>query len=663
MPRPSKVARTKKTAAKKTGAKKAPARKAGGKARLPQVSLTKELSRELFAAARYLDTEAERRLQLIVPFDVVLQDPLVLKENPDLARDDEFDVKWEPGLIDGPTSARFAVVDYNGDTGQVLAPATWDADRRRFVKKGKVLTTSDLDDPQFHQVNVWAMLQHALAFFEGGFGLGRPIPWGFEGNRLNVVPHAGEGKNAFYDRKSKSLQFYYFGPQKKRVYTCLSADIVYHEFGHAVLDGVRPYFSESATVQAGAFHEFMGDLTAILLSLRNEKFRHVIAKQTKGDIGAAKNLTSIAEQFGRSTENREYLRTAVNSWKMRHMRGQTSVHKVSQVLTGAMFDILKALTGKYLTREQKRFAEGATRRKPSVKRVFWNAIQRMQRMAIQPLDLLPPVDVTFRDYALAVLRAQQLADPLDPHDYYGMMLGAFVKRGILSEEDRTELTDPQYLYQREKMKIFHDIDDISRSRAAAYRFLHDNREELYIPLGTDFVVADLYDANKYGRAGLRLPRQIVLEYVWREDVELEDARFGSLQGKVTTLLCGGTLVFDGKGNMLSWTRKPGTAMKEDEERLGWPKRRASKIKSAWYAELAEGEKRRQALLDDLAARVASGQVGQAVGGHKGLIGARMPPLTADSSGGTVEFRLSPHLKIAGDDPDEDSGGRQWQISY
>ncbi len=55
----------------------------------------------------------------------------------------------------------------------------------------------------------------------------------------------------------------------------------------------------------------------------------------------------------------------------------------------------------------------------------------MQNMAIQPLDLLPPVDVTFRDYALAVLRAEEIANPTDPDDYRGMMLDVFIKRGIL----------------------------------------------------------------------------------------------------------------------------------------------------------------------------------------------------------------------------------------
>ena len=117
--------------------------------------------------------------------------------------------------------------------------------RRSSASKGQTLDKSAVDTFQFHQVSVWALLQCALAFFEDPSALGRSIPWAFEGNRLIVVPHAGYGENAFYDRDSKSLQFYYFGSDGETVYTCLSTDIVNHEFGHAVLDGMRPLFNES----------------------------------------------------------------------------------------------------------------------------------------------------------------------------------------------------------------------------------------------------------------------------------------------------------------------------------------------------------------------------------------------------------------------------------
>ena len=169
---------------------------------------------------------------------------------------------------------------------------------------------------QFHQVSVWAVLQRALDFFENTDGLGRRITWGFEGNRLTVVPHAGYGQNAYYDRKSKSLQFYYFTSENRTVYTCLSTDIVNHEFGHAVLDGVRPYYEESTLVETGAFHEFMGDLTAILLSLRNRNFRERLTTGIKEEEKIEEVLGSIARQFGEAVEGTPYLRSALNEKKM-----------------------------------------------------------------------------------------------------------------------------------------------------------------------------------------------------------------------------------------------------------------------------------------------------------------------------------------------------------
>ena len=58
-------------------------------------------------------------------------------------------------------------------------------------------------------------------------------------------------------------------------------------------------------------------------------------------------------------------------------------------------------------------------------------------LAFQPLDLLPPCAVTFRDYALAVLRSEQVANPTDPSGYRALMLDCFIGRGVLTEADRS----------------------------------------------------------------------------------------------------------------------------------------------------------------------------------------------------------------------------------
>jgi hypothetical protein len=539
------VAPPKKAVAKKTTARKTNAKNA--------ITPPKAALLSLYAARRFLDASVQASVGLKIPFDVYFQDPSFAKNNPDLPEFDSSLVSWEPGLSDGPTSARFAVVDYNGDTGALVPPAKWQEETRQFVDaKGTVIDKNALRGGkhalQAHQVHAWAILQRALDFFESGFGLGRRISWGFEGNRLIVVPHAGYGQNAYYDRQSKSLQFYYFDSGPETIYTCLSTDIVNHEFAHGVLDGIRPYFIEAISPETAAFHEFMGDQTAILIAFRNNDFRNYLVKNSGGNLDTDTALSNLAEQFGNAVHGRPYLRTARNDKKMCDLKGEQRPHLLSEVLTGAMFDIIIRLSRYYIDV-----------RKRSVSQAFWDTIQRMQQMAIQPLDLLPPVDVTFKDYALAVLRMEQIANPSDPDDYRGMMMEVFLKRQILNEDEVKELKEPRQVFERLVLDVFHDVEQLSGSRAEAYRFLDDNRDRLFIPANADFIVSDLYVAQKLTRQARRLPKQIIVQYIWREDVELTGSRFGHFEGQSASLLCGGTLAFDHEGNVLAWSRKPGTA--------------------------------------------------------------------------------------------------------
>jgi hypothetical protein len=440
------------------------------------------------------------------------------------------------------------------------------------------------------------------------------------------------------------LQFYYYEAEGRPVYTCLSADIIHHEFGHAILDGIRPHFIESSSVQTAAFHEFLGDMTAILIILRNNKFRRNLAEQTGGDISEADQLAFIAEEFGRTVQDRPYLRSANNELTMDDIKDAHSPHEVSQVLTGAMFEILRRFSEHYLEERGRR-----------PKEAFYDAIARMQRTALQPLDLLPPVEVTFKDYALAVLRTEELSNPKDPHGYYGMMVDVFKKRKIISQQEADELMKNRYLYHRLQVSVFHDIGHISRSRAAAYRFLDDNRVDLFIPNNQDIIVADLYDANKNTRLRRRLPRQIILEYVWREDVSLDGPQFGSFNGQTTTMLCGGTLVFDERGNVLSWSRKPGTQLDEGK------KKKKAEIERA--EENERGKLRREALLQEIARQVGLGRIGLTQPSDKGVLGTRMHPISAQKVNGTIKMEISPHLSLSEDEREQLAGGRQWQKSF
>lgn len=549
------------------------------------------------------------------------------------------------------------MVDYDSTANKLHPAARWDAETRTFLSpRGTKVHAGNKNTPQFRQVSTWAIVQSTLEYFESAAGLGRRIMWGFEGNRLIVVPAAGYDENAYYDRRSKSLQFYYFDNDKgERVYTCLSSDIVNHEFGHALLDGIRPYFLEAVTPQTGAFHEFLGDLTAILMTLRNGSFRKVLAERTQGDL---KNkvesalLSAVAAEFGNATEGQPYLRSADNEFKLGDFLDETRPHKLSQVMTGAMFDIIVSLTAQYMKRE------GVTAAK-----AYAYTFHRMQVIAVQSLDLLPPVEVTFKDYALAILRNLEVADPKDENKYREMISKVFVRRQILTNGDWNEAGRP-YALERVPGEVPHDPTVIATSRAEAYRFLDDNRDDLLIPDNVDIVVAEVFTAEKVGGLGLRQPKQIIIQYLWREDLQLEGKRFGTFAGRTTSLLCGATLVIDENGSLLHHARKAGSLPSEaalaGQLRLDEGKEPFKKQIRA-LSEVEDGKKRRDAYLEALARRIEEGMVGEELGGAMGLASGSVPPLTSRTVDGLLRFELTPHFGI--DEVGDDSlRGLQWQTS-
>ena len=150
-------------------------------------------------------------------------------------------------------------------------------------------------------------------------------------------------------------------------------------------------------------------------------------------------------------------------------------------------------------------------------------------LAIQPLDLLPPCSVTFRDYALAVLRAAQIADPTDPSGYRELMLDCFIKRGVLKEADRKPLMAPAAVFKRPTLDVYHSVDSIAASRGGAYRFLDDNRAKLLIPLNADLIIPEIVRASKPPRDGLPQPEQIIVQYLWREELLLEGSPLRSIR--------------------------------------------------------------------------------------------------------------------------------------
>mgnify|MGYP001051276959 FL=1 len=656
------------------------------------IKLNKSVTDSLYPVYYRIDKETRQDVGLMMKIPVFIKDPLVALENPTLGVQ-EISVRLEKNMGAGPTSARLAVVDFNADTQTLAAPVVWDEEEGWFhspLSETDWLPDApdvpeDIDDPKkiknpekykeqyrqfiekavknpyFHQVNAWAVVQRVLEFYEEPWVLGRPVPWGFDGNRLIIVPHAGFRENAYYDAHSKSLQFYYFGDQQSPSYTCLSHDIIAHETGHAILDGIRPMYNQLSSVQTAAFHEFIGDLTAILLALFNKDIRSFINRTAAG-LKGANVVADLAKQFGQEVVGRDYLRTAFNDLKMKDVETSPVPHTVSQVLTGAMWEILTAIADKHMQKNQRG-------QKVTPAQALWRAVDRLRRVALQPLDLCPPCDIQFIDYARAVIRNDILTNPVDEQGYRPIMLDIFHKRGICpcKYDSGKDLPDDclfREVLLQERMDFFNlDIGRVSRSRTAAYYFLSDNRRLLHIPAHQDVRVVDLYDNSKLGAAAERLPREIVLEYAWQEVVGLtqdpaKKLDYGAWNGKTYNLDCGGTLVFDDHGNLLSWFRKPGTEhLLPEQEQAILAKAKQTKMEQALLDDLKVGLKRKEDLLSYLSALARRGLVGAAQPESRFRESTR--PVTAYEQDGVVKFEMTPHLRDSDFDKREDG----WTVNY
>lgn len=460
-------------------------------------------------------------------------------------------IRAEPFLGQGPTTSRVVVVDYNADLDQTFAPV-----RVLDSGRGFAVGARNVRNLRFHQEHVWAVINRTLALIEDQRVLGRPIPWAFEGGRLLVLPHAGYWDNAYYDRETGALHFFYFeGKDGDPVYTCLSHDVVAHELGHAILDGLKPYYNEVSTPDAAGFHEYFGDAVAMVSALTQEEIAKAAVGHAPARLGSGV-VSKLAAQFGLAVyglASHDYLRNAENRMNMTKLRDNWEEHDYSLVLTGTFYDVLQRFYAFEVARLKKE--NKTTRRTASLcVEALTGAASHTRRVMLRALDYCPPAGITYLDYARAILRADTVAYPVDERRYRRMIRDILIRRRIASRP--SELDKPSPLPNSKFRK--YDIDTMAATPTDAYRFLDANREELNIPREVNFDMTSLYRTKKVSTDDYYPPREVVLEFVWSEDVRLSGSRFGSLNKTVMPLWCGGTLVCDSSGNVLHYVLKRST---------------------------------------------------------------------------------------------------------
>jgi len=269
-----------------------------------------------------------------IPLPLVGARVLIWKQDPSVT---EIGVRkaYLPGLVlAGPRDARIA-------SG---APGIPSVNPNAF---GDYIQMPGTD--AFDAVHAYAVVRQTLTMYQRALAVGgspAPLPWQWNASTntdpLSVFPHGLPGvMNAFYSRTEKALKFGDFVPTSSttRVFTCRSFDIVSHETGHAVLDGLKPgWIMGGQPPQTGGLHESFGDLTAIFLALSQMDQVEAVIAQTKGNLHDKTFLADLAEQFGLALGRPNGLRNADNNLKLSETG--TEVHAISQVFTGAIYDIL-----------------------------------------------------------------------------------------------------------------------------------------------------------------------------------------------------------------------------------------------------------------------------------------------------------------------------------
>lgn len=409
----------------------------------------------------------------------------------------------EEFFLDGPVTKRVAILNFDSETGALSPGIPFRQPANGEDVAGYVVKDpNDLNSLDFNQVSVFATILKTMYMFEEPDTLGRPLTWAFNGPQLLVVTRAGEWANAFYERETHSLQFFYFQPEsdpEKTVYTSLSHDIVAHETGHAILDGIAPDLYNCISPQALALHEAVADLIALTLALRSAPLREAVLAQTGGDLKGRTAFSKVAEEFGQASDSEsDALRSLFNKRTLNpkdkskdefgtpNLVARNEPHDLSEVLSGAFYSVLIKIF------QQTRKTKDRTTGKPyTLNKALWVAAERLKRMIFRALDYLPPGEVSFADYGRAIIAADQASHPHDKQERQ-WICDEFVKRHMVTGEGALKVETNFKARQLAGL----DLQTLVDSDWAAYEFANENRKFLGIPEGVHFRVRPRLDATK-----------------------------------------------------------------------------------------------------------------------------------------------------------------------
>ncbi|WP_157979684.1 gluzincin family metallopeptidase [Kribbella monticola] len=358
-----------------------------------------------------------------------------------------LDVPYEAELRPGPDGSLVQVVDFDAGRNRWYEPLD--------LNDPAVLAQDGLrpaeGDPRTHQQIVYAVATSVIERFERF--VGRRFRWRAN-QKLRLVPHAFEGRNAFFDPGRRAVLFGYYRADRldpgrnlpgQVVFTCLSTDIIAHEVTHAILHRMRQYYSEPTNRDVFAWHEAFADLVALFQHFVHRDFVIDAVATTSGDLSKTSGLLQLASEFGESTGRGAALRSAIADRNRTpdRFRAATEPHERGACFVSAVFDA-------YLDSYQAsivdllRIATGGSGVLPAgqlspdlVKRIADEAVRNADRllgMVVRAMDYLPVVDVRFGDVVRAIVTADRALYPDDAINLRRNLVEALRRRGIYPEE-------------------------------------------------------------------------------------------------------------------------------------------------------------------------------------------------------------------------------------
>jgi len=223
----------------------------------------------------------------------------------------------------------------------------------------------DQGKKEFTGAVTFSTVNKTLEMFEGAYG--GKVPWGGRGEQIKLVPDGGEMLNAYYSRRDNSLNFFHaFDPvNNTTVMTGESGEVVSHEVGHAMLDGIRPGYLSAWSPDPGGFHESFGDCIAMFMATQDDRVCERVAQETGGDLTKHNCLSATGEELGQVINNASgknstggnYVRDAINDFKWQDPSTlpsrpsnsnelSTEVHSWSRLFTGAVYDVMTGIVNR-----------------------------------------------------------------------------------------------------------------------------------------------------------------------------------------------------------------------------------------------------------------------------------------------------------------------------